>query len=110
MKFWRKRGRGSLAWRNCARMASPGADKVPSFDGRGVSFVDYERQVHSRMSWPLVRHCLSFTCGRPRGRLLLLKVVTFLAAAMELRGFWIFRAVILPRKRRMRLASRWCGS
>ena len=40
---------GADAWYGTLRvkMASPGAEQVPTFDGRGSTFLDYEHQVHS---------------------------------------------------------------
>ena len=41
-----KRGVGAGYGVAARKMATPGSDKVPIFDGRGTSFLDFERQVH----------------------------------------------------------------
>ena len=37
--------RGDLVRRNSAKMDFSGIDKVPVFDGRGTSFMDFEQRV-----------------------------------------------------------------
>ena len=38
-------GRGGPVRRNSVKMALPGADRVPVFDGLGASFLDFEQRV-----------------------------------------------------------------
>ena len=45
-RFEFKEGVGGQVQYSRVRMVSRGSEKVPTFDGREVSFLDYEHQVH----------------------------------------------------------------
>ena len=75
-------GGGVETWRGVPRkLASRGGDKVPAFDGRGASFLDYEHEVHLWMRTSRTQ-LAARKCSRPHVKYVSHKAVLSWIATM----------------------------